>query len=154
MLQAKKNVAALFARVALSASFLSAVADRFGWWGPPGAPQVAWGDFSHFTTYTALLDPLVPNALIGLLARLATLAEVAAGVLLLIGLFSRAAAAAAAGLLIVFFLTMASTLGVKTPLDYSVLSAASASLLLVLLGPGQWSLDELRKSPIDRISSR
>ncbi len=115
---------------------------------------MAWGDFSHSTTYTALLNPLVPNALIGLLARLATLAETAAGFLLLIGLFSRAAAAGAAGLLVVFFSTMALTLGVKTPLDYSVLSAASASLLLVLLGPGQWSLDELRKPRVDRISSR
>jgi hypothetical protein len=30
-------------RVALGATFLTAVTDRFGVWGAPGAPQVAWG---------------------------------------------------------------------------------------------------------------
>ena len=31
-------VAAIFLRFALAAGFLSAVADRFGLWGPPGTP--------------------------------------------------------------------------------------------------------------------
>jgi hypothetical protein len=33
-------VAAIFLRLALAAGFLSAVADRFGLWGPPGTPGV------------------------------------------------------------------------------------------------------------------
>src|SRR5437899_12739196 len=36
----------------LGASFLSAVADRFGLWGPHGAKNVSWGDFAHFVEYT------------------------------------------------------------------------------------------------------
>ena len=40
-------------RVALAFSFLSAVADRFGLWGPFGVAGVGWGDFERFTAYTA-----------------------------------------------------------------------------------------------------
>ena len=43
---------ALFARFALGASFLSALADRFGLWGPHGAKNVSWGNFAHFVEYT------------------------------------------------------------------------------------------------------
>jgi hypothetical protein len=35
------EIARLFARFALGASFLSAVADRFGLWGPYGARNVS-----------------------------------------------------------------------------------------------------------------
>src|SRR5262249_19858863 len=42
------EIVRLFARFALGASFLSAVADRFGLWGPYGAKNVSWGNFSHF----------------------------------------------------------------------------------------------------------
>src|SRR5262244_2402672 len=41
------EIVRLFARFALGASFLSAVADRFGLWGPYGAKNVSWGNFAH-----------------------------------------------------------------------------------------------------------
>ena len=50
------EIARLFARLALGASFLSAVADRFGLWGPYGAKNVSWGDFAHFVEYTGRGD--------------------------------------------------------------------------------------------------
>ena len=40
------EIVRLFARFALGASFLSAVADRFGLWGPYGAKNVSWGNCS------------------------------------------------------------------------------------------------------------
>jgi hypothetical protein len=46
------NYVTVFMRFALGASFLSAVADRFGLWGAYVQPHVAWGDFSRFTAYT------------------------------------------------------------------------------------------------------
>ena len=46
------EIARLFARLALGASFLSAVADRFGLLGPYGAKNVSWGNFAHFLEYT------------------------------------------------------------------------------------------------------
>ena len=48
----RTEIARLFARLALGASFLSAVADRFGLWGPYGAKNVSWGTFAHFVEYT------------------------------------------------------------------------------------------------------
>jgi len=50
-----------FLRLALAAGFLSAVADRFGMWGPPGAPNVAWGTWQPFVEYVAKLNWFAPK---------------------------------------------------------------------------------------------
>ena len=39
------SFSSVFARLALGLGFLSAVADRLGWWGPLGRPQ-AGADFA------------------------------------------------------------------------------------------------------------
>ena len=46
----------VFLRLALGISFLSAVADRFGIWDAYGQPNVSWGDYARFVTYTAKLN--------------------------------------------------------------------------------------------------
>src|SRR5260370_28407329 len=53
-------------RIALAIGFLSAVADRFGLWGPPGSPGVAWGDLTRFNSYVAKLKWFMPALLISL----------------------------------------------------------------------------------------
>ena len=78
--------AALFLRIALSASFLSAVADRFGLWGPAGSPNVAWGGFDAYLEYTALLLSALPKSAIPVLGWSATILEVVLGIALLIGM--------------------------------------------------------------------
>lgn len=138
------RAASLFARLALGASFLSAVVDRFGGYGPPGAPHVAWGDFAHFVAYAALLNAYAPSAVVLVLAWVTTIAEVLLGVLLAFGLFTRPAAISAGGLLGLFALAMLIALGFKAPLDYSVFSAASAAFLVACVGPGDWSIDAVR----------
>ena len=50
------HTAVLLLRIALAAAFASAVADRFGIWGQPGANGVSWGDLSHFNAYVAKLN--------------------------------------------------------------------------------------------------
>src|SRR5215813_1764383 len=52
----------LFARFALGASFLSAVADRFGLLGPYGAKNVSWGNFAHLVEYTGAVTSLFPSS--------------------------------------------------------------------------------------------
>lgn len=136
----------LVARLGLGASFLSAVADRFGVFGPPGAPHVAWGDFAHFVAYTRQLTPLAPTWLVPTLAWGATLAEIGVSVLLLPGLFSRHAALVAGGLLSTFAIAMATSIGIKAPLDYSVFSAAAAAFLVASYGPGAFSVDHALRS--------
>src|SRR4051812_50109937 len=58
------NTARVAMRMALAAGFLSAVADRFGLWGPIGTPGVSWGGFAKFLDYTATLLPFLPTTLV------------------------------------------------------------------------------------------
>lgn len=120
----------VFLRFALGASFLSAVADRFGLWGAFGRPDVAWGSFARFTEYTARLNWFLPHALIPAVAVLATGAELLFGLLLLAGFRTRIAALGSGLLLLAFAVTMTLALGIKSPLNFSVFSAAAASFLL------------------------
>ena len=122
--------ASWIARVALAAAFLSAVADRLGFWGVPGTAGVAWGDVANYEAYVAQLNWFLPAMLISPVGWCATFAEIAIAIGLLIGWKLRWFALAAAILLAVFASTMCVAFGPKGPLDYSVLSAASAALLL------------------------
>lgn len=123
-------VATVALRLALAGSFLSAVADRFGLWGPPGAPNVAWGTFEAFTAYTALLLPFLPAAIIPAVGWIATVAEVVLAIGLISGAALRWFAAASALLLLTFALAMTVSLGVEPAFSYSVWTAAAAALLL------------------------
>lgn len=58
------QVAKICLQVPLSAGFLSAIADRFGLCGPPGAAGVSWGDWAHFLQFVAYLNSFMPKALI------------------------------------------------------------------------------------------
>lgn len=59
-----RKLAELYVRLAVGTAFLSAVADRFGLWGPYGHKNVDWGDFSHFVAYTARVNSFLPAAII------------------------------------------------------------------------------------------
>ena len=122
------RLAILYARIALGAAFLSAVADRFGLWGKYGG----WGNFATFTTYTAQVNSFMPAFIIPFLAWTATAAELSLGIALIFGLWLRWVAFGAALLLFLFGTAMAISFGVKSPLDYSVFSASAAALLLAL----------------------
>jgi len=140
------DVSTPLVRAALGLSFLSAVADRFGFWGAYGQKNVAWGDFSHFVAYTSKLNWFVPSGLIPILAWPATIAEIALALGLLIGLFTRAAALLSGILLMFFALTMTVALGVKAPLDFSVFSASAGAFLLAAQRDYPFSLDAWRES--------
>ena len=79
------DLSALALRLALAASFLSAVADRFGIWGKSGEPRVSWGDFAHFVVYTERLTSIVPQPLGPSIAWIATIAEIVLALALLVG---------------------------------------------------------------------
>ena len=122
--------AAAALRVALAAGFLSAVADRVGFWETPGTPGVAWGDWSHFLTYTAGLNWFLPASLIPIVGAIATLAETVLAFLLLLNAWPRFTALASGTLLLLFALTMTFALGIKAPLGYSVYVGATAAFYL------------------------
>ena len=120
------RAATVFARLALGASFLSGVADRFGLWASHGG----WKGFGDFERYTAQVNSFMPAATIPFLAWAATAAELSFGLALVIGFRVRWAALGSAALLTLFATAMAISFGIKSPLDYSVFSAAAAALLL------------------------
>ncbi|WP_063758697.1 DoxX family membrane protein [Kibdelosporangium aridum] len=142
------SVATVFARLALAAGFLSAVADRFGWWGPPNTASVGWGDFSAYTAYTHTLSPYVPDGLQDAAAWAATTAESVLGLTLLAGVLVRWSAWAAAALLSGFALSMGLFLDWEAPLSSSVFAAAAAALLLALAPVDTFALS------VDRIFDR
>lgn len=127
-----QKITPLILRFSLAAAYLSAVADRFGLWGQPGSEGVAWGDFAHFVSYTKVLNPYFPDFVISPLAWIATILEVLLGVFLILNIRIKETALVSAALLGIFFLSMAINLGLKAPLDYSVLTACGASLALAL----------------------
>jgi uncharacterized membrane protein YphA (DoxX/SURF4 family) len=140
--------ATVLARLALAGGFLSAVADRFGLWGPPNTGQVGWGNFAAYTAYAHTLSPYMPDMLQGAAAWFATAAESVLGLALLAGVLVRWTALGATALLLGFGLSMALFLGLEAPFSYSVFGAMSAALLLALAPVNTFPLS------IDRIFER
>jgi putative oxidoreductase len=118
--------AARYARLAVAAAFLSAVAGRFGLW----SGHLNWDNFARFINRTAELNPFMPPATIPFLAWAATISETSLALALVAGIGLRWAAFGSALLLFWFGTAMALTAGLKSPLDYSVFSGSAAALLL------------------------
>ncbi|MDO5510672.1 MAG: DoxX family protein [Weeksellaceae bacterium] len=117
----------LFLRLALSASFLSAVADRLGYW--PAEVSV-WGNWQAFTEYTQIINPWLPASINPAMATIATVAEVILAIALILGFKTRWAAILSGILLLIFALSMTLSTGIKGAFDYSVFTAAAAAFAL------------------------
>src|ERR1700757_5448345 len=124
------RIAPLVLRLALGVTLLSAVADRFGIWGPPGAATVSWGDWTHFVAYTAKVNSFLPGAFAPVLAIASTAAEALLGTTLILGILRRPLAFASAALFALFAGAMTLSFGIKAPLDFSVFVDFAAALLL------------------------
>jgi len=77
-----------------------------------------------------LLNPWAPKVLVPVLGGVATFFEVVFAIGLMVGMRTKIFALGSAILLMVFALSMTFTLGLKSPLDYSVFTAFGAALLL------------------------
>ncbi len=77
-----KKITKLFLRLAISVGFLSAVADRFGWWNEKVS---VWGNWNSFLKYTQLINPWIPNSLIPTIGIIATTAEIIFAIFLITG---------------------------------------------------------------------
>lgn len=126
------RVVAIALRLSLAAAFLSAVADRFGWWKPFG--QGSWGSMSAFADYARQLVPFAAGWLLTVIVWAATTIETTLGILLLSGWRPKLVGTTACLMLIVFGTAMAISMGVEVPLSYSVFSAASAAAAYAVLG--------------------
>lgn len=127
-----QRFAVLYARLALGAAFLSAVAARFGLWHDRGPHP-----FAAFIRYTAEVNSFLPAACAPALAVAATIAETTLGLALLIGFKPRWTGIASAILLALFGIAMSISGGIKSAFDASVFSASSAALLLAVCAPSR-----------------
>lgn len=130
----------LFLRVAISFGFLSAIADRFGFWNNELS---TWGNWSSFLEYTQLINPLVPEVLISPLAIIATLAELVFALCIIIGFKTEYFAKLSGFLLLFFALAMAFSTGIKGVFDYSVFTASAAAFALSLIKEKYLEIDIL-----------
>lgn len=137
------NISSVVLRLGLGLGFLSAVADRFGLWGAFGQPNVEWGNYSRFLDYTHSLNWYLPPGLTPLLGDIATGGELLLGLLVLVGWHTRVAARLSGILLIVFATAMTVALGVKSVLNFAVITGIGGAFLLANCEFFPFSVDEL-----------
>lgn len=131
----------LFLRLAIAVTMLSAVADRFGYWGK----NAAWGTWENFEKYTRQLTSFLPESLSQFSAYTATFFEIILPLMLILGFKTKIAAYGAGSLLFIFALSMTIALGFKAPLDYSVWVGSMAAFLLASQSHFSFSIDQLTK---------
>ena len=131
----------LFLRLAISVTMLSAVADRFGFWGE----NSAWGNWDNFEKYTKQLTFFLPESLSTFSAYAATSLEILFPLMLIFGFKTKIAAYGTGILLLSFALSMSFALGIKAPLDYSVWIGSAAAVLLARQQEFKFSIDTLTK---------
>jgi putative oxidoreductase len=142
------TASSVYLRLAIAAAYLWEVSDRLGFLGASGRPHVGWGDWTHFLAYARTVMVFLPAGWVPLLAVVATIGEAVFGLLLLSGLFTRAAAIGSGILSLCFALSMAVAFGIDSPLGYSVFTLSAASFLLAALPQYPWSIDAGRiKTP-------
>jgi uncharacterized membrane protein YphA (DoxX/SURF4 family) len=138
----------LFLRLSIGIGFLSAVADRFGFWSKEVS---AWGNWNNFLAYTQSLNPLIPQSFIPFIGWASTLLEIVFGIGLIIGFKTSLMAKLSGWLLLIFALAMAFTRGIKAPLDYSVFAASAGAFGLSLLKEKFLEIDQLWKGQKDKL---
>ena len=77
-----QRLVTFYARFALGAAFLSAVAARFGLWGENTGPD----SFKHFIEYTGEVNSFMPAFTVPFLAWAATVTETGLGMALVLGI--------------------------------------------------------------------
>lgn len=132
----------LFLRLALAVTMLSAVADRFGFWGK----NSAWGNWENFEKYTKQITSFLPDILSTFSAYSATFLEILFPLMLIFGFKTKMAAYGVGFLLLIFALSMTFSLGIKAPLDYSVWIGSAGAFLLASQEKYSLTIDNLTKN--------
>lgn len=120
----------LFLRLALSTAFLSAVADRLGFW-PEGL--YTWGNWDIFVQSTEAMNPWFPESIIPTVAFVATALELVFALALIIGFKTELVAKLSGYLLLIFALSITFSSNIKGSFDYSVFTASAAAFALALI---------------------
>lgn len=136
-----KNLSQLFLRLSIGTGYLVFGLDRLGVWGKNGEKGVSWGDWQHFVKYAEEVMSFLPASLAGILAVIATIAEIVFGILLILGKWTKQSAIGSGLLALAFALSMTISFGIVSPLSYSVFTVSAASFLLATIDKYKWSVD-------------
>jgi uncharacterized membrane protein YphA (DoxX/SURF4 family) len=128
-----RAIAAWYLRIALAASFVSSLADRFGFLGRHGTPGVTWGSWKSFLGSSAQLTFWLPAVLRPAAAWISTILEAILVVALLIPYRTTFFSTVAGALLTAYALSLACAYGLGISLAYSVWTAAAGAFLLAAM---------------------
>ncbi len=131
-------------RFAIAIGFLSAVADRFGWWNKKIS---VWGNWNNFLEYNQLINPWIQNSLIPSIGIIVTTAEIIFALFLIIGFKTELFAKLSGFSLLLFALSMTFSTGIKGGFDFSVFSASAGAFALSLMKEKYMELDNLISKP-------
>jgi len=128
----------LFLRFAIALGFLSAVADRLGYWPTEVS---AWGNWDSFLSYTQLINPWIPSSLVSFAGTTASIAEAVFAIGLIIGFKTELLAKLSGYLMLLFALAITFSSGLKGALDYSVFAASAGAFALSLMKDKHFEID-------------
>ena len=129
----------LFLRLSLGFGFLSAVADRLGFWPTEVS---TWGNWQSFLDYTHTLNPWFPSVTIPTVGFIVTAIEVIFAICLIVGFKTSLFARLSGYLLLIFAFAMLITTGITGVFDYSVFTASAGAFTLSLLKDDFLELDK------------
>ena len=127
-----QNRAIYFAKVSLAISYLSAVFDRFGFWGHLGETGVSWGSMTNFFKHVSTLCPWAPESMIPVIGWVITVLEAIIAFCYIINLKNKIINTANIFILILFILSMSLFQSVKMMINFSVMVCCASALLIYL----------------------
>ncbi len=121
-----------FSKVSLAIGYLSAVCDRFGFWGNLGEKGVSWGSMANFFKHVSILCPWAPESMIPVIGWVVTVLEAVIALTYIINVKNKIINIANILMLILFALSMSFFQSIKMMFNFSVLVCCAAALLIYL----------------------
>ncbi|CAM1656702.1 unnamed protein product [Bartonella choladocola] len=125
-----QNRGIYFAKVSLAISYLSAVFDRFGFWGHFGETGVSWGSMTQFFKHVSTLCPLAPENMIPVIGWVVTVLEALIALAYIINTKNKFINIANIFLLLLFLLSMSLFQSIKMMINFNVIVCFAISLLI------------------------
>ncbi len=119
-----------FAKVSLAISYLSAVFDRFGFWGHFGETGVSWGSMTQFFKHVSILCPWAPENIIPVIGWVVTVLEAVIALSYIINANNKFINIANIFILILFIISMSLFQSIKMMINFNVIVCFALSLLI------------------------
>lgn len=119
-----------FAKVSLAISYLSAVFDRFGFWGHLGETGVSWGSMTQFFKHVSILCPWATENMIPVIGWVVTVLEALIALAYIINAKNKIINYANIFLLILLIISMSLFQSIKMMINFNVIVCFSTALLI------------------------